>query len=83
MGQGMVDNMATISHVTNEMHQMVTQGKMTQEQQRQMMDMMNQMGTMMQQMAYPKGRSMEKEHTNKLHEMEKRLQTMKDQMAKQ
>ena len=83
MGQGMVDNMATISHVTNEMHQMVTQGKMTQEQQRQMMDMMNQMGTMMQQMAGPKGRSMEKEHTNKLHEMEKRLQTMKDQMAKQ
>ena len=83
MGQGMVDNMATMSHVTNEMHQMVTQGKMTQEQQRQMMDMMNQMGTMMQQMAGPKGRSMEKEHTNKLHEMEKRLQTMKDQMAKQ
>ncbi len=83
MGQGMADNMAMMSEVMNEMHQMMTGGKMTQEQQMQMMDMMNQMGTMMQQMAGPKGSAMDKEQNTNLHEMEQRLEIMKGQMARQ
>ena len=82
MGQGMAHNMAMMSGIMNEMHDLMTQGRMTQEHQRQMMGMMNQMGAMMQQMSGPKGSSMEKQHTQQLHEMENRLDTMKDQMGK-
>ena len=72
-----------MSDMMNEMHQMMMRRQMTEEHQRQMMDMMNEMAKMMQQMAGPKGRSMDKQNNHQLQEMEKRLDTMKNQMEQE
>jgi hypothetical protein len=62
------------------MHQMMTQGQMTQENQRQMAEVMKEMGQMMQQMTGPHNPQMEEQHGRQLMEMQKRLEGMKDRM---
>jgi hypothetical protein len=53
---------------------------MTPEQQKQMMGMMDQMGTMMHQMCGPQAAQMKPQHDQQLQDMQKRLDEMKKQL---
>ncbi|MDP3181480.1 MAG: hypothetical protein Q8M54_01530, partial [Desulfobaccales bacterium] len=50
MDQGMAGNLGIMSNMMRDMQQMMGQGQMSPEHQRQMLDLMNQMGGMMQEM---------------------------------
>jgi hypothetical protein len=80
MGPGMMRNMEMISGMMSDMHQMLGGGHMTQDQQRQMLEMMHQMGGIMQEMGTPKEGRLAGEHYRQLQKMQKQLNELKKQV---
>lgn len=80
MGPGMMNNMEMMSGMMSDMHQMMSQGHMNTKQQGQMMEMIHQMGGIMQEMGMPKKGQMAGHHNKQLQEMRKRLDEMKKHM---
>jgi hypothetical protein len=80
MGPGMMRNMEMMSGMMSDMHQMIGRGHMTQDQQRQMLEMMHQMGGIMQEMGTPKEGRIAGEHYRQLQQMKKRLDELKKQV---
>ena len=77
MGPGMMNNMEMMSGMLSDMHQMMGRGHVTPDQQRQMLEMMHQMGGIMQEMGTPKEGRLAGQHNRQLQEMRKRLNEMK------
>jgi hypothetical protein len=77
MGPGMMRNMEIMSGMMSDMNHMVSRGHMTPDQQRQMLEMMHQMGGIMQEMGMPKEGQIAGQHYRQLQEMRKRLDEMK------
>lgn len=77
MGPGMTRNMEMMSGMMSDMHQMMGRGHMTPDQQRQMLEMMHQMGGIMQDMGMPKEGRIAGHHYKQLQEMRKRLDELK------
>ncbi len=77
MGPGMMRNMDMMSGMMTDMNHMISRGHMTPDQQRQMFELMHQMGGVMQEMGGPKGGSMMGQHYKQLLEMRKQLDEMK------
>ncbi len=77
MGPGMMNNMEMMSGMMSDMHQMMNQGHMTPKQQGQMLEMMHQMGGILQEMGMPKKGQMAGQHNKQLKEMRKQLDEMK------
>ncbi len=80
MGPGMMRNMEMMSGMMSDMNHMISRGHMTPDQQRQMLDMMHQMGGIMQEMGVPKEGQTAGHHYRQLQEMRKRLDEMKKQV---
>lgn len=80
MGHGMMDNMQMMSGMMSDMHHMMRQGHMNAKQQGQMMEMIHQMGGIMQEMGMPKKGQMAGHHNKQLQEMRKRLDELKKHM---
>ncbi|MEJ2673141.1 MAG: hypothetical protein P8168_13270 [Deltaproteobacteria bacterium] len=80
MGPGMQHNLGMMSGMMREMHQMMGYGNWTPAQQREMLQMMNQMGTLMQQMGGPQNPQMQMQHRQQLERMQRRLNNLKSQM---
>lgn len=79
-GPGMMRNMEMMSGMMSDMHQMMGRGHMTPDQQRQMLEMMRQMGGIMQEIGMPKEGRMAGQHYRQLQEMRKRLDELKRQV---
>jgi hypothetical protein len=82
MGPGMRNNFGTMSHMMGDMHQMLQSGRLTPEQEQQMLEWMDQMGGMMQQWRGPQGAQLEAQHRQQLQQMQQNLQRMKNQIQK-
>jgi len=78
-GSTMGNNMGMMSQMMADMHEMMESGKMTPAQHKQMMQMMHQMGSLMQQMGGPQGAKMQAQHQEQLQKMQKQVQEMKGQ----
>lgn len=79
----MVHNMGMMSDLMKEMHQMLHEWKLTSEQQRQIADMMTQLGQMMEQMRTPQPGEVEERQHRHLTVMQGRLKALKKQVQKQ
>ncbi len=77
----MPDYTGRMHGMMGDMHQMMNM-PMTPEQQQQMMNMMGQMGTMMNQMCGPQAAQMQPQHEKQLQDMQKNLNSMKQQLQK-
>jgi hypothetical protein len=80
MGPGMQQNFGTMYNMMGQMHQMMGYGNWTPAQQREMYQLMNQMGTMMQQWGGPQGPQMQGQYGQQLQQMQQRLNNLKSQM---
>jgi hypothetical protein len=77
MNQGMMDNMGMMSNLMGQMHQMMRQGNLNPQQQREMLDMMNRLGGMMQEMSRPETEATQARQHHRLEQMQRRLERMK------
>jgi len=82
MGPGMRNNFGMMSNMMGDMHQMLQSGRLTPEQEQQMLGWMDQMGGMMQQWRGPQGAQLEAQHRQQLQQMQQNLQQMKNQVQK-
>jgi hypothetical protein len=80
MGPGMQQNFGTMYNMMGQMHQMMGYGNWTPAQQREMYQLMNQMGTMMQQWHGPQNPQMQRQYRQQLRQMQQRLNNLKSQM---
>ena len=81
--QAMADNIAAMSGIMHDMHQMMAGGKMTEEHHKKMMFMINRMGCMMEEMTGPHGAHLGEQHRNELQDMRGRVDGMKAELQKQ
>jgi hypothetical protein len=79
----MVHTMGMMSDIMKDINQLKSEGWMTPEQQREVSDMVSQMGHMMRQMSTAQPRQVEEEQHRQLKQMQERLKALKRQVQKQ
>ncbi|MHB9071956.1 MAG: hypothetical protein ACYC6G_00370 [Desulfobaccales bacterium] len=78
-----VHNMGMMSEIMRDMQQLMNDGRMTPEQQREMADMMNQMSQIMREMLTPQPWEVEERHHRQLQEIQRRHKALIKDMQKQ
>lgn len=78
-----VHNMGMMSEMMRDMQQLMSDGRMTPEQQREMSNMMDQMSQMMREMLTPQAGDVAERHRRQLQEMQRRLKVLKKEVQKQ
>ena len=69
----MQSNMGMLADITAEISDMMSRGQMNPQQQKQILDMMNQMVRIMREMSVPHGEPVKKRHNKELKEMRRRM----------
>lgn len=69
-------NMGLMAKITDKMQQMMSTGRMSPEQQKQILNMMKQMSHMMKEMAVPHGEKVKKRHNLELKKMRNELDSL-------
>lgn len=69
----MQSNMGMLADITAKISGMMSKGHMNPEQQKQILDMMNQMSQIMREMSVPHGEPVKKRHNEELKEMRQRM----------
>jgi hypothetical protein len=72
----MQGNMGLMAEITDKMQQMMSTGRMSPEQQSQILNMMKKMSRMMREMAVPHGEEVKKRHNYELQEMRNELDSL-------
>jgi hypothetical protein len=67
----MQGNMGLMAEITDKMQQMMSTGRISHEQQKEILNMMEQMSRVMREMAVPHGEEVKKRHNHELQEMRK------------
>lgn len=79
----MVHSMGMMSDIMKDMHQIMRDGQLTSEQQREIKGMMDQMSQMMREMLTPQPLEVAERQHRQLQEMQRRLNALKKQVQKQ
>lgn len=72
----MQGNMGLMAEITDKMQQMMSTGRMSREQQSQILNMMKKMSRMMREMSVPHGEEVKKRHNHELQEMRTELDSL-------
>ena len=72
----MQSNMGLMAEITDKMQQMMSTGRISQEKQKEIVNMMKQMSRMMREMAVPHGEEVKKRHNHELQEMRKQSDSL-------
>jgi polyhydroxyalkanoate synthesis regulator phasin len=81
-GMGMMQsNMGMLADITAKMSDMMGKGQMNPEQQKQILDMMNQMSRIMREMSVPHGDQVKKRHNEALNEMRQRIDSLEERVG--
>jgi len=75
-------NMGMMADMMGKMYEMMNRGKATSEQWQEMMDIMSQMIQMMKEMSVPHGGQMQEQHQAQLQDMNKRINTLYENVVR-
>jgi len=75
-------NMGMMADMMGKMYEMMNRGKATSEQWQEMMDIMEQMIQMMKEMSVPHGGQMQEQHQAQLQDMNKRINTLYENVVR-
>jgi hypothetical protein len=79
---GLRNNMGALSAMMGDMHQMLQSGKLNPEQQKHMLEMMNQMSGVMKDMGSPEAPQKEAMLQEQLQQLQQKLEDLKTQISK-
>ena len=76
----MHSNMGMMADITSKIYQLMSNGQMNPAQEKQVLEIMNQMSQMMQEMSVPHGEKVKKQHKQDLQEMGKKVDSLYDSL---
>ena len=83
IGPGVQHNMTDLAEMMKELHALMFEGPFTEKQATEISGMMNQVSVMMKEMSGPEGERLASQNEQKLKEMRRRLEAIRQQITQQ